>query len=257
MSASPAGLPTRRRPVPPAGPQALARAEDEQASRQRRRRGGVMALLLAPVLALGWLVTASPLLEVDHVSVSGEAGVPDEQVRAAVGVPLGASLVRLDVDAVRSRVAALPAVADVGVVRDWPGTLRVVVTQRTPAAVRGVAEDRWLLVDAGGVPYAEVPAPPAGTPRLSVEDPGPAPDHPPTAAALEVLGGLPRALREQVAVVGATSPSSVRLELVDGRTVVWGGTGQAARKVAAVQALLRRPGRTVDVSSPAVAVVTQ
>ena len=254
-SPSPSGLPTRRRPVPPAGAHALGRA---QASRRGRlRRGAVTALVLAPVLALGWLVTASPLLEVDHVSVSGEAGVPDEQVRAAVGVPLGASLVRLDVDAVRSRVAALPAVADVGVVRDWPGTLRVVVTQRTPAAVRGVAEDRWLLVDAGGVPYAEVPAPPAGTPRLSVEDPGPAPDHPPTAAALEVLGGLPRALREQVAVVGATSPSSVRLELVDGRTVVWGGTGQAARKVAAVQALLRRPGRTVDVSSPAVAVVTQ
>ena len=254
-SPSPPGLPTRRRPVPPAGPHALGRA---QASRRGRlRRGAVTALVLAPVLALGWLVTASPLLEVDRVMITDEAGLPDGQVRAAVGVPLGASLVRLDVDAVRRRVAALPPVAGARVERDWPGTLRVVVTGRTPAAVRRVAEDRWQLVDAGGVAYAEVPEPPAGAPRLSIEDPGPAPDHPPTAAALEVLGELPAALREQVAVVGATSLSAVRLELVDGRTVVWGGTGQAVRKAAAVQALLQRPGRTVDVSSPAVAVVTQ
>ncbi len=45
------------------------------------------------------------------------------------------------------------------------------------------------------------------------------------------------------------------LALTDGRTVFWGGGEDSAAKAAALGALLRRPGRHYDVSTPSVVTV--
>ncbi len=74
-------------------------------------------------------------------------------------------------------------------------------------------------------------------------------------AAVSVLGELPADLRAQLAAVQEPSPSSVVLVLRDGRTVVWGAPGESARKAAVVAALLPRPGKTIDVTTPSLAVV--
>ena len=102
------------------------------------------------------------------------------------------------------------------------------------------------------MPFASAPALPEGVLRLEVAQVGP--KDPAALAALQVARELPATLRSQVQALQAASPSSVVLLLAGGRQVVWGPPGDAAAKAAAVEALLKLPGRVVDVSAPGVAV---
>lgn len=235
------------------------RQAQKQAQRQDRRhrwlRSAGAACLAGLLLAGGLSLTRSSVLDVDRVAVTGTARLSRAQVAAVVDVPLGTPLARVDLAAVRDRVARLAPVAQVDVQRGWPGTLTVRVTERTPAAVAELPDRRWRLVDGGGVPFAVARTVPRGAVRLNVQAPGPAGGHAPTVAALQVLAELPGGLRGRVDAVGASSASAVTLTLREDRTVVWGAPGSAAVKAAAVSALLRRPGRVIDVSSPTVVVV--
>lgn len=247
----------QRRPVLPAVPRLEARQQAERAQRRRRRlRRALLGLLaLVPLGVLAWLLLSSPVLSLRAVEVQGNERLSTGAVVVAADVDLGTSLARVDTSAVQARVAALAPVADVQVQRTWPGTLTVRVVERVGVAEVPADAGRSRLVDATGTAFATVVTPPEDLPRLVVAPPGPVPGDAATTAALAVLGGLPASLHEQVTRIGATSPTTVTLTLDDGRTVVWGEAGDAERKVAVVAALLRRPGRTVDVSSPDVAVV--
>lgn len=207
--------------------------------------------VVAPVLALAWVLLVSGWLGVDRVVVVGQSRLAVAQVQDAVAVPPGTPLARVDTRAVADRVARLAPVAEVQVLRSWPGTLRVELTERVPAA--GVVGAGGVqLVDAEGVVFATEPALPRGLVRLQVEDPGP--QDPATRAALEVHGALPTSLRDRVRTVQAESPASVVLLLADDRRVVWGSPGDTETKAAAIEALLRMEGTVFDVSAPGVVV---
>lgn len=251
--------PTRRRVLLPAGPRLEARlaAQRRERRRVRLRRASWAALALVPVCLLAWLLLSSPLLAVHRVEVTGTSRVTPQAVLAAAGVPVGTPLARVDVSAVGHRVQGLPDVARVRVVRAWPGTLRLQVRERTPVGqARGGAG--WVLVDAGGTAFGSSAAPVPGLPEVQ------APDAAGSRSAATVLAELPAPLRDQVATAQvapapAGGPATVALVLADGRQVVWGspgGAADAARKAAVVAALLPRPGRTIDVSSPTLAVVS-
>ncbi|HVM26976.1 MAG TPA: FtsQ-type POTRA domain-containing protein [Mycobacteriales bacterium] len=253
-----------RRPAPPtpggrpgvvaAAPRLAARRSQERSARRRARLRRVLAALavLVPVAALAWLVLLSPVLAVSQVEVAGTDRLAPADVVAAAAVEDGTPLARIDVADVADRVrAVLPPAQDVRVRRVWPSTLRLQVTERTPE-VGIVGGDGALLVDAAGVGFAREPALPAGVPRLEVAAPGP--DDPATRAALTVLGEVPAEVREQAAVIRAGSAADVQIELTDGRTVVWGGPGEAAAKSAALQALLGMEGTVFDVSAPGIVV---
>ncbi len=246
----------QRRPVLPAVPrlEARQRAERQQRRRRRLRRTALGLLALVPLGVLAWLLLSSPMLSLRAVEVRGNERLSTSEVVGAADVDLGTSLARVDTSAVQARVAALAPVADVQVQRTWPGTLTVRLVERVGVAEVPADAGRSRLVDATGTAFATVTAS-EGLPRLAVAPPGPLPGDAATAAALEVLGGLPAALHERVARIGATSPTTVTLSLEGGRTVVWGEAGDGERKAEVVEALLRRPGRTIDVSSPDVAVV--
>lgn len=228
------------------------RADAARASRVRRVL--VAAGVLLALGALGWLLLASPMLAVDRLTVAGTARTTPAQVTQAAGVRLGTPLARVDVDAVRERVGALPAVARVEVVRGWPATLRLRVIERR-AVVGVVAAGSVTLLDGEGVAFARERRMPAGTVRLQVPRPGPRDAT--TRSALAVLAELPADLRSRLAIVRAASPDAVALLLRDGRKVVWGPPGRAGDKAAAVTALLRLPGTVYDVTSPDVVVRTE
>lgn len=248
--------PQRRAPVLPAGPLLQERARERRVERRRRvlRRARNGLLLLLPLAALGWVVLVSDWLGVDRLDVQGTERLTAEQVVAAAAVEPGTPLARVDTRTVQERISELAPVASVAVRRSWPGTLSVSVTERVPVA--GVLDrDGARLVDRTGVPFATEPALPAGLVRLQVHDPRP--DDPATRAALDVHAELPDDLRARVRIVRAASPSGVVLLLADGRQVVWGRPGGARTKAAAVEALLRQPGRVYDVSAEDVAVVRE
>jgi cell division protein FtsQ len=250
------GRPARRPSPPPsvvdARPRQRARRKAQRRDRwgRRLRRGGLYALGCLPLLLLGWLLLASPWLKVDEITVEGTTRLSPERVQLAVGVPDGTPLARVDTGAAERRVKRLPAVESVEVTRSWPATL--VVTVRERHAVAGVLDaGSWTLVDADGVAFGTASALPQGAVRLQVRRP--AADDPSTRAALAVLAELPAELRRRVVVVRAASDVAVSMQITGGRTVVWGAPGGAVDKSAAVLALLRRPGKVLDVSSPGVA----
>lgn len=247
--------PVRRRPsaLVAAGPGRAARARPERSTRRARwlRRSALTLLALLPLLALAWVLLVSSWLAVDRVEVRGTSRLSADEVRETAGVLPGTPLARVRPDDVADAVRTLPPVGDVQVRRSWPGTVQITVRERVVAAA--VAEnERAVLVDPGGVPFATAPTPPTGVVRLATDDPGP--DDPATLAALQVVGALPEALRAQVTSVSASSPSDVVLGLHNGEQVVWGAPGDTQTKATAALVLLPKPGTVVDVSAPGVAV---
>jgi cell division protein FtsQ len=229
---------------------------DDYPERLPRRRWPVVlvfALLAALLGGAGLVVWASPVLGLRTVEVQG-SGAPDlaPQVRAAVDVPLGTPLIRIDPAAVRARVATVGPVASVQVVRSWPHALVVTVTERLPLAVTQ-ADGRWWLLDATGKPYEQVAEPPADLMPLELATPGEGDRA--TLAALGVLGSLTPEIRDQVRTISAPHAYDISLTLTHGRTVLWGANSDNATKMEVLPALLKRPGRTYDITDPTLATV--
>ena len=224
---------------------------------QRRRRLAVLlvlAVLVAGAVAGGRQVLLhAARFRVSQVSVTGATGgdagggVDPAMIRAASGVSPGEPLLSVRTDEVRRRVAAIPRLATVEVERDWPGTVAITVTERSPVALAASAAGP-VLVDATGMAYQNAPRPPPALPRLAAARV--APDDPATRAGLAVLAVLPPPVRERLREVRAEGPSEVTLLLAGGRQVRWGSADDSERKAAVLAALLSQPGTIFDVSAP-------
>jgi cell division protein FtsQ len=204
----------------------------------------VLLSLLTVTLAL--VLYFTPLMSARSVQVKGTEVVTRDEVLSAAQVTIGTPLLQIDTDAIADRVAGIRRVASARVQRGYPSTLRIIITERIPLAVKDFPDGPHLF-DRDGVDFATAPPPP-GLPYLDVDNPGPA--DLPTKAALEVMTALPPAVLAQVGRVSAPSVASVTLTLADGRTVVWGTTDRTDEKADKLAALLTQPGRTYDVSSP-------
>jgi cell division protein FtsQ len=213
----------------------------------RGRKPILLSALAVVVLAgIGVAAWLTPVLSARTIAVVGNVGVSGDEVLAALAVPVGEPLLRIDTGAAAQRVAAIAKVDHARVERVYPSTLRVTVVERTPAVFYDAPEGTHLM-DASGVAYAIEPAPP-GVPRLKTESPGSA--DPRTVDALAALTALPPDLRGQVLEVSAGSLDDIRLALTDDRQLIWGSAENSGRKAAIAPPLLSQPGKVYDVSSP-------
>jgi cell division protein FtsQ len=219
---------------------------------QRRMRGGTVWVVLATVAAIaalaGWVTYGTSLLGVRAVRVTGIGVLTEEQVQQTAAVRAGTPLARVDLAAVRDRVARLAPVERVTVSRDWPDAVAVRVTERT--AVAAVPRDKqFLLVDGSGVTFDTVGARPAGLPTVSVKSTADIP------AGVRVLAALTPELRDELASITVDGPARIRLALAGGREVIWGDATQSELKAKVATALLAREGSTYDVSAPDVVTI--
>ncbi len=224
-------------------------ARRQWARRWATWRGLVVLGLVAAVVAVaGWVVLASPVLDVRGVQVAGTTFLGPAEVRRAAAVPQGGPLARADLGAVRRRVEALPAVASVQVSRAWPHEVRIEVTERTAVAV---VEDGERLhgLDADGIVFRSYKARPRALPLIRMAADAPADAR---AEAAHVVGVLPESVARRVAFVDVHTRDAISLELRDGRTVVWGSADQVTDKARVLAALLKavRDARSYDVSVP-------
>lgn len=238
-------LPAGRRAAGAVAPSSVRRFS-QRARRRRLRAAAPWAAVaaVAVVAAAGWwAVRDTGLCAVRSVRVTGASLVSAPEVREVAGIPGGVPLTRVDLAAVRRRVAVLPPVDAVEVERDWPSTIWLRVRERVPVAAvpRG---GRYLWLDDEGVVFHAGASP--GVPVVRLADPGP--QDRPTRAALQVLSAMPPALAHRVAELNVASPARIRLSMRDGRTVVWGDAADGDRKARTALALLGRH-RTVDVSA--------
>lgn len=221
--------------------------KDRGLCHQRRR---LLVLLVVGVLALAatWAAAFSPLLATREVRVQGNALLAPDLVAETAGVPLGLPLLRQDTRAIAARTTALAPVREVDVVRSWPHTLLVRVTERTPTVAFGI-DGGYLLVDSDGVAYATVPELPEGV--LLAE--GDATSDATTQAVGQTVGSLPAEVRDRVTGVRADSPADVVLKLDEQYAVAWGGPDQPDLKRQVLGVLMDQvpDAELYDVSAPA------
>lgn len=216
---------------------------------------------LGIVAAAAWALLGDRLFVVRSIAVTGTHLVTRAQVIAAADVPLGTPLARVNSGTVTRQVEAIRQVASATVTRDWPDHLVIAITERVPVlAVR--AAGGYDLVDPHGVIVRYAKTRPIGLPLLRTRATGSALRGDPGVAAAAVvlkesrpaLAGQVKAVRAAGALTGtgaaAVNAEQVTLTLRDGKTVVWGDPGNAARKNRELAILLGTAAHSIDVSAP-------
>jgi cell division protein FtsQ len=214
----------------------------------------IAIVVLAILVASGWLVIHSPLLDVDRVRVTGTQLVAPGDVRRATGVHPGEPIVFVDTGAAERGVEQLPWVDDASVERRLSGELVVKLTERRPGAWARRAPDTVALIDRRGRVLADVPEVPPDLPEVRglAMLPRAGKDVSPRAAA-GVLDKLPTELGGRVAAV-VTGEGVVTLQLRDGPELRLGPPTRVAAKARAALAVLATitgaPPAYVDVRVP-------
>jgi cell division protein FtsQ len=257
--------PARSRPARPARPAPRAPVDPRVRERwiaarreEGRRRLRILILIasLITLLAAAYGVTVSPLLAVDTIEISGTSHTTPAQVEAAGGIGNGDAMVWIEPDSVAARIEAAPWIRTATVERDWPRTLRITVTERTPVAWAQTSGGPVLVLDGTGRVLESADAPPPGLPRLLdlVTLPAPGGSVAPTAAA-----AIAAAYGQGAGAVGDVSVDhgAAVVHLATGTEVRLGGADRIAVKLRAADAVLASvsagglpPPAYVDVSVP-------
>lgn len=225
---------------------------------RRRRRAGrwhvvrrvvAVVLVLAVLTGAGWLVFFSDYVTAQRVEITGTSTIPDVRVRRAADVPTGTPLARVDLDKVRARVEAIPAVRSVQVSRGWPHAVRILVQERHPV---GVIEHGGTLqaLDRAGVLFGAYGSRPKGLPLVQAGDDA---GSDAVTEAGRLLASLPAKLLRRVDTVRVTTVDDVRLVLRTGPQVLWGSADSSGEKAEVLAAMMRHAARgvtEVDVSVP-------
>jgi cell division protein FtsQ len=243
------------RTVPPSGGADEETVQLERKLFLRRRRWGrlrrvrpLIALVVGVLLVAAgvWTVWFSPLLAADRVDVTGTRVLAPVVVREAAQVPMGHPLARIDLNAIRVRVAALPAVQDVRVSRAWPHGVAIRITERVAVAVvpRGSG---FQGLAADGVLFRSYDARPPGLPVVR-DLPGA--DTAARREAARVVGSLPPDVLSRVDHVSVRTIDDIRLVMRSGRLVNWGDSTQSVQKAEVLSALMRLKSSEIDVRVP-------
>ncbi len=215
-----------------------------------------VALLVLGVLA--YASTRTSLLDVDRIEVEG-AGlkVTERAVLEAAAIEVGRPLLDLDLDAVDSRLTALPWVAEATVAREWSGTVRLRILERTPVVVGVDPVGAQVLLDAVGAVLESVePGAPAdpSLPHIRIDGFGP------PGSRVSGIGPLLRAAEAVPPDLGAwivalvPTGDGIRAELVGGAVAEMGFSDDYRDQARALATVLTRVTlaclREVDVSIP-------
>lgn len=189
----------------------------ERERRLRAQRLRTQLMFVAAVLAVGLVVFGayslyrSSVFEILSVDVVGSEGLSDETVLEIIDLPEGATLLRYPGQEIQTRLEQEPWIESASLSRDFPETLRVRITERTPVALVDAGGLSLWLVDANGV-VIEQHTPDATltvTVIRDVEGLDPIPGRKTLSEALlnalDVMEGLSPELRARVRAISAPS----------------------------------------------------
>jgi len=162
----------RRRPIP----KKTVRARALRSARNRRR-------VNIPRLLLGWAAFAlvaecvvaalwSPRFWVRELIVEGNATVATETLTQRLALREQSNLLRLSASRLVEVAGAEPAVEVAEIRRSLPGTVHLLVRERTPwAAVQVGRGGAWYVMDRHLIPFRSGKKPERGLPLLALETP--------------------------------------------------------------------------------------
>lgn len=253
------------RPALPIDPRIKARRVQVKRDEGRRR----LRLLLASAgtavaVGVAALATRSPLLDIDHLTVTGPSHTSASQVLAAARLRPGLAMTDLQPGAAIRRIERLPWVSRAHVVKRWPATVVITVSERSPVALAR-SGNRWALVDrhARVLDAGAGPGPPVALPLVTA---APAIGRPGSTlgpgwgSALQVAQALPASLKTVVGSITSLDGGDLELHLLPRGTVRFGPPDDAAQKLASLSTLLTqvklRGSIVIDVRVPDAPAVT-
>ena len=220
----------------------------------RRLRWIVAGVGVLVVLLVALLVLHTPLLALRNATVRGAQHTGNQAVLQAAGLLDAPPLIDVDPKTVAAHVEALPWVAHAVVVRHWPDSVTITVTERVPLGSVARPGGGAALVDASGRVLAWQAGPPTGLVLVAPVTPG----RPGTVLArgarpaLQAASALPSSLVGRVVQVRANAQGMVTIDLGRGVSAVLGSSGALEAKMSSLASVLAG----AHVSAPAVINVT-
>ncbi|HZP15540.1 MAG TPA: FtsQ-type POTRA domain-containing protein [Nocardioides sp.] len=247
----------------------------------RRLRGRLLAwryLLIALVIALvaglgAWSLEFhgfGGMFDVRNVDIVGaNTTITPAMVEKAAQLPVGSPLVSADLGKIRADVlkdsSLQGAVLEADVSREWPSTIKIVITLRTAVAAVSFG-DYCQALDPHGMLFLQYPSAGAGCAKpldsLPLVQAPPAANNSPSVygQAAGVAAQLPASLRRMVKYIAIASEDGVtlilkgdgNLHIGDGTQVAWGSATSTPLKAQELVALIKaNPGaHAYDVSVP-------
>ena len=207
---------------------------------RRRLRWIVAGVAVLVALCVTFLVLHTPLLAVRHATVEGATHTGSAAVLQAAGLTAHPPLIDVNPKTAGAQIEQLPWVKRAVVVRRWPDSVVVRVTERVPVGAFSLPGGRVALVDASGrvlswesgpAPGVTVNAPaPVGEPGADV----PAADRP----GLAVAAALPSSIAHDVSAVAVDAHGNVTLTLAGRVTAVLGDATSLRQKLVALASVL-------------------
>ena len=223
---------------------------EQRAADVRRRPARLIAALMSVVVVaavVAWLVFFSSVLALREVRVEGVEEADKAAVLAAVTVPPGTPLARVDLAAVTAAVAKVAVVREAHLTRSWPDALTVTVYPRVPLVALRNSDGSFSLVDDQAASFRIVQEIPAGV--IPVNREGSAPATAGLRAVLQVLQVMPAEQRVQVSDITVSGSDLVTFTLA-GVKVVWGGPSDPEKKLRVLTILMGTKPASIDVSPP-------
>ncbi|MCW3067064.1 MAG: FtsQ-type protein [Solirubrobacterales bacterium] len=223
--------------------------------RVRPRTWGIVAGVLAVVVAFGLWFRDSSFVDVTRVEITGVSGLQSRQISEALRTKaLDMTTLHVDEGALRGAVSSFPLVTGISVSTHFPHGLTIEVRENVPVAAilaagarTAVTADGRLLHSApgtAGLPAIALTTPPAGG-RVTA---------PRALEALRVLAVAPSALAAKVMRVTSTTAHGLVVQFRRGPVAYFGGTEALAAKWAALARVLSDSGAAgatyVDVTVP-------
>jgi cell division protein FtsQ len=210
----------------------------------------IMVAALA-LFAATAVATYTPYFHLRDVRVEGISELTRADVLRTAGLESSTNVFHLDAPRIDAALEADPWILHADVERHLPGTVVVLITERTPIAValRGTRSDA-VAADGVVLPGAAL----EGLPQIRASL-GDLSDADRTAAA-EALAAMTPILRSRVASVVALLDDELTMQLSGGLSVLYGRGGDDATKAAALGSVLRWAAdrhvglSVVDVSVP-------
>jgi cell division protein FtsQ len=257
----------KERPVragPTIDPRIEARRREVHDARQRRyRRILLVVAIIATVVAGGYGITRSAMLDVDDINVAGAVHQDVGTIRSASGIRVGDHLVDVDLDRAAEQIKALPWVAGVDIERSWHGSIDLAITERAPAAAVHLGADGWLVVDSDRRVLFSSATQPADLPVIEgiasaavgqTLDPSAQP-------AVTVARALSPGLRTRVIAVNGATPDALEMTIRPAGKIRFGGAQDVQQKITSLQAVFAQADLrglcVVDVRVPDSPVLTR
>jgi cell division protein FtsQ len=218
-------------------------------------------LMLAALVA--WGTTRTPLLNVDHLRITGTEHTTPALISGTSGLHRGMAMFDVHAGTAQDRLESIPWIERAHVRREWPGTVVVQIQERKPVASL-LGHGGVATVDRAGHVLAVSPAPPTGLPVLLGLPPAGPPGTKISSAASDLLAvaqAMPPAVASRVVGVSVAEGGQVELRLRPSGVVRLGRTDKLSEKMLAVETVLTQVdlGRlaVLDVRVPSSPAITR